>query len=349
MATTLRAVPGALDQRLREARDDPAYAAYRTAREAVLRMQELAPAEATRPSAYWRDELAGFEYLLDASPLLVASLRHHTFHVTGVRPQDYGPGHEAAREAARAKLRALLKLGSADYLVGEHPALGGFGHELDGRLFNVDTLKFFEVLVALDRGAVLGELRAPGPRRVVWEIGAGWGGFAYQLKTVCPDVTYVIADLPELFLLSGTYLQTVFPEATIRFWQGEDAGALFAGWEDADFVLVPHFALEALRPPRLDLALNMVSFQEMTTEQVAGYVEHAWELGAPYLYSLNRDRSVYNTELTSVRELIGRRFWVHEVPVLPVPYGKWLHQVPTADKPGRDDYRHVVGWRRSGV
>jgi hypothetical protein len=91
----------------------------------------------------------------------------------------------------------------------------------------------------------------------------------------------------------------------------------------------------------------MVSFQEMTTAQVERYVDHAWELGAPYLYSLNRDRSVYNDELTSVREIVARRFWPHQVPVLDVPYNKWLDQVPSGVKTApRDEYRHVIGWRR---
>ena len=61
---------------------------------------------------------------------------------------------------------------------------------------------------------MLDEIRAPG-RKLVWEIGAGWGGFAYQFKTLFPDVTYVIVDLPELFLFSATYLMTLFPEAKV--------------------------------------------------------------------------------------------------------------------------------------
>src|SRR3712207_8746167 len=79
-------------------------------------------------------------------------------------------------------------------------------------LYNLDTLKFCEALIALQRGGVLGALRADGPRRVVVEVGSGWGGFAYQLKTLCPQLTIVLVDLPELFLFSGTYLRTLFPE-----------------------------------------------------------------------------------------------------------------------------------------
>jgi hypothetical protein len=187
----------------------------------------------------------------------------------------------------------------------------------------------------------------------VWEIGAGWGGFARVFKTVVPNTTYVIADLPELFLFSGTYLQTLFPGATIRYWAGEDADTLFRDWESVDFVMVPAGALHVVRPPRVDLALNMVSFQEMTTAQVRGYVQHAHEIGSPFLYSLNRDRSLYNTELSSVRELLAECYRTHEIPLLDLPYTKLpragafvTRALEAVRDPRSNEYRHVVGWRR---
>ena len=132
---------------------------------------------------------------------------------------------------------------------------------------------------------------------------------------------------------------------------------MFEDWESADFIMVPAGALDAARPPRIDLALNMVSFQEMTTEQVRAYVHHAHDIGSPFLYSLNRDRSLYNEELTSVRELIDERYRGHEIPVLDLPYtkmprsaGRGAAFVQRAIDGVRDatsnEYRHVVGWRR---
>jgi putative sugar O-methyltransferase len=340
----------ALQERIEKLAAGPAFSAYRTAREAVLRMQAEVAGE--RPSDYWIEELAGFDYMLDASPLMIDKLRHQTYHVTGLKVYDYRSGRDAARLAA--KLALLREAGDEELLVPEARELGGFGFELGGRLFNIDTLKFYEAMIALDRGAVLSALRAPG-RRLVWEIGAGWGGFARVFKTVVPDTTYLIVDLPELFLFSGTYLQTLFPEARIRYWAGEPAEELFAGWEDTDFIMVPAGALDVARPPRVDLALNMVSFQEMTTEQVRAYVEHAHAVGAPYLYSLNRDRSFYNEQLSNVRDILAERYRPHEIPVLELQYT----ELPRTGPAGRlarllavgggsrpNAYRHVVGWRR---
>ena len=154
--------------------------------------------------------------MIEASPLIVRKLRHHAFHITGIRPYDYRSKGDTRRAHFEARLQALRELAGDSLLVPESPALGGFGYDIGGRLFNVDTLKFFEVLIGMERGGVLAALR-DRERPVVCEIGAGWGGFAYQFKTLFPRSTYVIVDFPELFLFSATYLATVFPDARLAF------------------------------------------------------------------------------------------------------------------------------------
>ena len=333
---------GALGRRLTEIRATPAWAAY----ERVRRWLLDGGGGSVVPSDYWAEELAALEYLLDASPLVVDRLRHHTYTVTGLRPYDYRAGKDRARERMAAKLEALVELGGEELLVPESPLLGGFGHEIGGALYNVDTLKFYEVLIGMQRGGVLDAFRGGG-HRFVWEIGAGWGGFAYQFKTLFPDVTYLIVDLPELFLFSYTYLSAAFPGARVLL-HGEADGAAPKRWEDYDFVFVPAGALDEFTPPSVELAVNMVSFQEMTGEQVTAYVERAHGLGTRFLYSLNRERSPYNTQLEGVSQVIGGRFDLEEIPVLGVSYLKMLDGKKRKDKPDPNDYRHLLGRRRAG-
>lgn len=330
------------DARVEALRRTPAYANYLEVRRHVLEMRARLEAAGTyRPSAYWREELSRLEYMLDASPLIVDKLREHTFHVTGLRVYDYRVQRRRAQEQFAEKLAALKQQGRPELLRAEWRGLGGFGFEIDGELYNLDTLKFFEVLIALDRGAALQEFQQNAERRLVWEIGAGWGGFPYTFKSLCPNATYVITDLPELFIFSATYLMTAFPEAKVRFWDEDAPGGLFANWRDYDFIFMPHTALADLTPDRLDLTINMVSFQEMTQEQVTAYVRRAYDLNCHLLYSLNRDRSSYNHEIESVGAVIEKFYWPHEVPVLPVPYTKMLDEQPSAK-----DYKHIIGWRR---
>lgn len=356
MSTTLDNAAGAdLDARLRAMREGPEYQTYLRVRDEVLRMRTREAESAggvNDPSAYWRDELSNFDYMLDASPLIVAKLRHHCYHVTGIRTYEYRSGKAEVRKRHEYKLDALRRAGDPSLFVPESPILGGFGFETDGGLYNVDTLKYFESLIALDRGAVLSHLRAQ-ERPVIWEIGAGWGGLAHQLKTLIPNATYVISDFPELYLFSAVYLMTAFPEAKVAF-HGAD------GWREAldsgelDFLFMPNTALDDVRPPRLDLTLNTVSFQEMTTEQVDGYAGHAASLGCPLLYSLNRERSYYNDELIGVPQILERHYWLRPLSVLPISY------TTTPRKPVEpaqvndwstvphlpNSYRHIVGWLR---
>src|SRR5687767_10530647 len=332
----------ALEERLEGLRAAPGFRNYQFVRERVLDMRARVDADPHYvPSAYWKEELANFEYMLDASPLIIDKLRHHSFHITGLKLHDYRSGQSRKRERFTAKLHALLAQGHPELFVPEAEALGGYGYVIDGRLVNLDTLKFFEVFLALDKGAVLDEFREGRERKLVWEVGAGWGGFPYQFKTLCPNTTYLISDFPELFLFSATYLMTLCPGARVRFWGEEPADRIFSNWRDYDFIFTPNIALADLTPDRLDLAVNMVSFQEMTTAQVTSYVAKSHELGARFLYSLNREKSAMNSELDSVTRIISQYYWPRDVQILKVSYQKMLDE-PTS----KSDYKHVIGWKR---
>ena len=174
-----------------------AKAAYERARAAVLTMTgdsgTVAPSHprtgtSADPSVYWQEELGTIDYMIEASPLILRKLRHHAFHITGIRPYDYRSKGDTRRAHFEARLQALREMAGDSLLVPESPALGGFGYDIGGRLFNVDTLKFFEVLIGMERGGVLAAVR-DRERPVVCEIGAGWGGFAYQFKTLFPRST----------------------------------------------------------------------------------------------------------------------------------------------------------------
>jgi glycosyltransferase involved in cell wall biosynthesis len=334
---------------LRAPNDEARYvkAAYERARDAVLRIVGAADAAASAssaavPSLYWQEELATIDYMIEASPLILRKLRHHAFHITGIRPYDYRSKGDNRREYFEARLNALRELGGEGLLVAESPALGGFGFDIGGRLFNVDTLKFFEVLIGMERGGVLPALRERA-RPVVCEIGAGWGGFAYQFKTLFPNSTYVIVDFPELFLYSATYLGTVFPEARLAFVGTGDAST---DMRQADFVFVPQTLAGADTIGELDLVVNMVSFQEMTDAQVRRYAGIAAAARCPFIYSFNRERSAYNTELIRVSDALAETYRLTEVPVLESDYTNAMKRMPKANKVqerSEFNYRHLVG------
>ena len=291
-------------------------------------------------SRYWQQEIEGFDYLFDASPLVVAKLREHGYHLTGLRPYEYREHHADYARRFASKLRRLKEVDSSNLFVPESPVLGGFGHRIDGQLVNLDTLRFYECLIALDRAGVIERLRRAGRHRVI-EIGAGYGGFAFQLKTLFPEISYAIIDLPPTLLFSATYLKAAFPDARMRFY-GEVANeVVFDDLDRVDFLFLPAHAFSRLPVPEAELAVNLASFQEMTTGQVMQYVHTLADSGCRQLYSLNRDRSRYNPELSTVTEIIATRYRVERLEVLDVPY------TVLVSKPGKEpeaaDYRHLIG------
>ena len=284
-------------------------------------MLEQMSDDGDNPSDYWSAEVKGVEYLLDASPLLVQTFRAHSYHLTGLQDYDYR-GHHALRiPQFQTKYEALAALDSWGLFVPEDPRLGGFGHELEVGLTNLDTLKFYEVLIGLK---MAGMIPTPGgsdsgPNRVL-EIGGGWGGFAYQYKTLYPKTKCVIIDLPQTLLFSGTYLLSLFPEASSKFVSTAEELAEAASDDLPDFTFIPHYLTEDIGQLNIDLGINMVSFQEMTTEQVSAYARVLRDSGCANIYSLNRERSPYNNQLTGVIEVLSQYYRMDRQNLLPVQY-----------------------------
>ncbi len=305
---------------LEQLEGSPAFKNYLQVRERVLFMLDEAASRNDRPSDYWKEELAGFEYMLDASPLIIEKLREHCFHLTGLRSGDYRGHHSSQAGIYRKKWEKLKAVDKNGLWVPESPQLGGFGFSVDGQLMNLDTLKFYECLIALEGAGLLSKFRVEaGPRPVVLEIGAGWGGFAYQFKALCPNTTYVIIDLPQTLLFSGTYLKTAFPQTSIFIYGDQSGAGLLKHDQGYDFILLPNYSWNEFNS-HLDLAINMVSFQEMTTAQVEGYVNKIAGSGCPYLYSMNRDRSPYNSHISSVSAIIASYFETRNINPLPETY-----------------------------
>ena len=325
---------------IEKARNSAAFRHYEHVRDLVLRM--LDEARDYEPSTYWQQEVEGFDYMFDASPLVIARLREHEYHLTGLRSYEYRQHHADYARRFASKLRRLRDVDTSNLFLPDSEALGGFGHRIDGQLVNLDSLKFYECRIALDRAGVINQLRAAGRHRVI-EIGAGWGGFAHHLKTLFPNLTYTIVDLPQTLLFSATYLKAMFPGARIRMYGEGPVESLFDEVDQTDFLFLPAHAFARLPIPPALLAVNLASFQEMTTAHVTGYVNKLADSGCRHVYSLNRDRSRYNEELSTVTELLESRYRVERLEVLDVPYTVLVSRPGKPVDPSAADYRHLIG------
>lgn len=107
-------------------------------------------------------------------------------------------------------------------------------------------------------------------RKVVAEIGGGFGGMAYYFIRDTKNTTYIDFDLPENLALTSYYLLKAFPEKKVLLY-GEAAfdGAILA---DYDIVLMPNFLLDKLPDGTCDLVFNSYSLAEMSPQTISHYV-----------------------------------------------------------------------------
>lgn len=325
---------------------------YQKARNTALNWLAEEKRHGITPSEYYKEEMRGLEYMLEASPLIVKNLRHHCHHVTGVKEYEYRSHHRNRVPLFEKKLADLKKQDKWNLLVPEDKALGGFGFEIGEEFYNADTLKYYECMLAMKKGGAIEEF-ADNKKKVVVEIGGGWGGLACQFKKIFPNAVYVTVDLPLSIIFSITYLRTVFPSAKIFISDGREKKF---NANDYDFAFFPYYLWNELDFARPNLVINTVGFQEMSTAQISNYAQKTKEWGCPYIYSMNRDRSPYNFELSTVSGVLGKFCNVAQINVLDVPHYEmrqrsFLQKAKSLTKrtlgikreQGIHEYKHLVG------
>ena len=318
-----------------------AYAHYLEVRN-WLRMFPCSSDLALSPAE--RRMVAELAHLWNAAPDTIATLRQWCEPITGVRVADYVETSPDSQLFTRLKrdVSFLRRQAGEDLFVQESPFLGGFGFKRQHGLYNEDTIRYFKALTALQDGAVLDQFRSNTERGLVWEIGGGWGGFGLQFKTLHPNVTYLITAVPELLLVSAVYLMTAFPDARFRLHRGCAHDDAWADWQQIDFILAPESELSSVKPPRVDLVVDLMSLRQMTDSRLERHVQHAFELGARYFYSLEPGQ-IFPAEPPPAWHAIERLYWPHPIPprldasVLAISANK---------APAVDDYAHLIGWRR---
>jgi hypothetical protein len=309
-----------------------AFACYERARDAVCRMNGgvLPPAR------------SGLEALREATPDVIANLREYSKAITGVRRSQYkGTRADLLRVKLEKDLERLLAKGDRSLFVDEPRALGGYGFESFGVRYNEDTLRFFRVLSLLHDAALIPDLRNTVARPTVWEIGGGWGGLAFQLKTVCPGITYLITGDLDLYLVSAVYLQNMFPGAHARFYDPADPAAFWRDWHDVDFAFAPERAVTGLTPPRLLLTVDMTALERMDPMRIERHVGQAYMLGSRYFLTVCPSTNV--EDATHVEPIVDRWYWRHPVST---PAGLTKRLALGASKRGETVHTYRLGWRR---
>jgi hypothetical protein len=124
---------------------------------------------------------------------------------------------------------------------------------------------------------------------------------------------------------------TVCPGARCRFFDPASPDELWQDWEATDFVFVPETSLSMLRPPRVDLTVDVMTLRHVSAERLSLHVQRAFDFGSRYFYSVFPGGA--EDDRRRVRQSLERLYWPHPI--------------PARGEPGQPPaYAHLIGWRR---
>jgi putative sugar O-methyltransferase len=131
-------------------------------------------------------------------------------------------------------------------------------------------------------------IRGGKQRKVVVELGGGFGGMPYYLVRDNSDITYVDFDLPENLALTAFYLLSAFPDKRVALYGEVDIETLNPC--DYDVVLMPNFEIARMPDSSADLVFNSYSLAEMSSEAVDNYLGHFNRLSNKFIFHINHTR-----------------------------------------------------------
>jgi hypothetical protein len=160
------------------------------------------------------------------------------------------------------------------YIVRTPRLFGEVGIEVDGVLVNPDVTLCQSRINGMLSAGVLSKLDADIVRRQrvrVLEIGPGYGALAQALRNIYGDaLEYICIDLPSSLYHSSIYLSTLVDgDACHLLMPGDQVPAHFK------YLFIANSMIEEVADDLgpVELALNTMSFPEMTAVQVRAFVQ----------------------------------------------------------------------------
>ena len=298
----------------------------------------------------WSDLLSAFSYVMNLSVNDLRNIRFHSSPISGPPLwHTWYPCPEPDPEEKAKKLGYVKAISGLPekYWIGEPPTPRiprPSGVNYKGHIVNFNIARFQGYIRDLYRAGALDFVEKAEDKQLIVEIGGGYGGLAHNLGTILDKkATYLIIDLPELFMFQGAFLAVNNPEKSIYVYDNETFNSEFLAKQiyDYDFVLAPNYMLDKLNEIKeIAIFMNMHSFQEMSEKQVQEYVDFARDRVTYCIFSDNfSGRHPYNrTDLTSVSAILEASFDLYPSP-------KYYDDLYQDDDPsGYPRYRRYVGF-----
>ena len=124
---------------------------------------------------------------------------------------------------------------------------------------------------------------------IIVEIGAGYGGIASKVKKSLDNAKYIIFDLPEVNAVQSYYLTNVFPDKKILGYDDYLKSKNIMK-ESFDFLILPGWEIDKLKPNSVDAFINMRSMMEMDYNIIEFYMNAIQKSGKNNSFFINVNR-----------------------------------------------------------
>ena len=155
---------------------------------------------------------------------------------------------------------------------------------IDGFFFNASSLKFLYQYWQIKKYAPsIFNKNKP----TFLEIGAGYGGLAYQILSKEKNTNYTIIDLPDTLIVSMYFLWKNFPDRKIVLHLNNNS-KLDINTDDIN--LIPNIFADIVKDKELDIAINSSSLLEMNNEDIQYYFNLIQDKNkVAHFYNFNRE------------------------------------------------------------
>ncbi len=236
-----------------------------------------------RPNDYWANESGAFAEVFDVAGINGVENEFYNTRFHGLTLDDHRlytlflwSYYQVVKARDHLGLLGRLQSTLSDAparlpLVDDKPVRPGRNLEVDGKLLSLDLLASVDDFYNL---LELNPAVADQPL-VVADLGPGWGRIGYVLAQVNPRLSYALLDIPASLLVSSTYLPQRLPGRSVGTYREARAIERFdnATLRGKSLWFLGPQDLERMTEGAIDLFVNVASFQEMSEDQVNGYLE----------------------------------------------------------------------------
>jgi len=275
----------------------------------VIRMlkqrEEISNKRNVNVTPVWQYVMNIMKYLLNLSTEDLINIRYHTGMITGDHINKYwdsyppiDPNLFADELGYSYYIKNIPKkfwLSETDFLGHSKP----IGVNYKNRIINKDICRYQCCVSNLYLTKCFDKV--DNDKSIILEVGSGYGGLANVMSRLFDNkVVYVMVDIPEMLMCAGSLLFLHNPDKKIYIYDENNFGENFLKKDiyNYDFVLLPNFSFDYLNYlEKIDLMINIQSFQEMSKMQVNNYLKLVKNKLQGCIYSDNMDCMPINNKL----------------------------------------------------